>query len=78
MPMPPPKPSAEGARGPQVRREIDQILRALDDLGPTDVDRLAEAVGARYWEPRRFEQAVAYAVADGLAVRDTGGLLNRV
>jgi hypothetical protein len=76
--MPPPKPSVEGARDRQVRHEIRQIVRAVGDLGPVSPDRLAEAVGARYWEDGRFDRAVAYAVTDGVVVRDAEGLLQKL
>jgi hypothetical protein len=78
MPMPPPKPSTEGARDRQSRQEVRQLTRAIADLGPTTPERLADAVGARYWEAGRFEQALAYAVTDGVVVRGTDGMLTTV
>jgi len=73
MPMPPPKSSTEPGPRRRQRREIEQIVRALRDLGPTDEEALAKAVGATYWEPGRFEQAVAAARAGGQVVVDAEG-----
>jgi hypothetical protein len=42
---------------------------ALDERGPTDRDKLAELVGARYWGPGRFRAALREAVGDGRARR---------
>jgi hypothetical protein len=75
MPMPPPKPSTEGRRDRQVFHEMGQLVRAVEDNGPTDPDQLAVLVGAAYWEPRRFDSALAFAVADGLLVRTVDGTL---
>jgi hypothetical protein len=76
MPMPPPKASTEGPRDRQVFHEMGQIVRALQALGPVPKQRLAEVVGAAYWEQDRFERALALAVADGLVYRTTDGLLS--
>lgn len=70
MPMPPPKPATEGPRDRQVFHEMGQIVRALEDSGPCTPDDLANLIGARYWEAGRFDRALAFAVADGLVVRD--------
>lgn len=78
MPMPPPKPSTEGPRDRQVAHEMRKIVRALRALGPTDRDRLAEAVGAAYWEDGTFEKALVYAVTDGLVVKDSADRLSAV
>jgi hypothetical protein len=76
MPMPPPKPSSEGPRDRQVFHEIGQIVRALEHEGPQSPERLAELVGAPYWESRdRFDRALALAVADGLVYRTSDGAL---
>ncbi|GAA2092912.1 hypothetical protein GCM10009841_02100 [Microlunatus panaciterrae] len=72
-PMPPPKPSTETARDRHVFHEMGQILRALKAEGPLTPDELAKAVGAAYWEPHRFDRALAFAVADGLVVRTADG-----
>ncbi|HEV7882382.1 MAG TPA: MFS transporter [Solirubrobacteraceae bacterium] len=50
-------------------REIAEIARALEERGPTDRDRLAELVGARYWGPGRFRAALDEAVDEGRARR---------
>ena len=73
MPMPPPKPSAEGTRDRQVLHEMGQIVRALGAEGPQPPEDLARIVGATYWEKGRFDQALAHAVADGLVYRTTDG-----
>ncbi len=75
MPMPPPKPSTEGNRDRQVAHEMGQIVRALQANGPQPPDRLAELVGAAYWEPGRFDRALAFVVQDGLAHRTSEGTL---
>jgi hypothetical protein len=73
MPMPPPKPTTEGPRDRQVVREMHQIVRALRDRGPVGPEDLATLVGARYWEPGSYDRALAFCVADGLAVRQPDG-----
>jgi len=75
MPMPPPKPSTEGRRDRQVFHEMGQLVRAVEDHGSTDAEQLATLVGAAYWEPNRFDRALAFAVADGLLVRGPNGTL---
>jgi hypothetical protein len=75
MPMPPPKPSTEGRRDRQVFHEMGQLVRAVEQNGPVTQDELATLVGACYWEPGRFERALALALADGLLVRGEGGVL---
>jgi hypothetical protein len=75
MPMPPPKPSTEGKRDRQVFHEMGQVVRALEAEGPCRVDELATLVGAAFWEPDRFDRALAFVVADGLAVQGPDGSL---
>ncbi|HZJ06491.1 MAG TPA: hypothetical protein VFD59_13605 [Nocardioidaceae bacterium] len=75
MPMPPPKASTEGRRDRQVFHEMGQVIRALELEGPQTPERLAEIVGARYWEKDRFDRSLAFAVADGLVVRTAEGTL---
>ena len=65
-PMPPPKPTTEGRRDRQVFHEIGQIVRALEEQGPTRPDELREVVGGRWWEEGRFDRALALAASDGL------------
>jgi hypothetical protein len=46
----------------------DQILsvqRALDEHGTTERQELAGLVGARYWGPGVFREALREAIADG-------------
>ena len=76
MPMPPPKASTEGPRDRHVFHEMGQIVRALEKNGPTAPERLAELIGASYWESGRFDYALALAVADGLAYRGEDGMLH--
>jgi hypothetical protein len=76
MPMPPPKASTEGRRDRQVFHEMGQIVRALEALGPQTPEDLRQHVGAAYWEPNRFDRALAFAVADGLVVRNAEGRLS--
>jgi hypothetical protein len=54
---------------------MGQILRAVERNGPVTVDELEQLVGASYWERDRFERALAFAVADGLVVRNGDGQL---
>jgi len=75
MPMPPPRASTEQKRDRQVFHEMGQIVRALEANGAQPPDRLAELVGAAYWEGGRFERALAFAVQDGLAYQTSEGLL---
>jgi hypothetical protein len=75
MPMPPPKASTEGRRDRQVFHEMGQIVRALEANGPQTPEQLAELVGAAYWEPHRFDRALAFVVQDGLAHRTSDGRL---
>ena len=75
MPMPPPKPSTEGPRDRQVLSEMRQIARAVAENGPIQPEELVTLVGASYWEPQRFERALALALADGLVVRGEKGVL---
>ena len=75
MPMPPPKASTEGPRDRQVSHEIGQIVRALRANGPLAPDQVSAIVGAPYWDDGRYQQALAYAIADGHIVRTSDGLL---
>ena len=76
MPMPPPKASTEGPRDRHVFHEMGQIVRALEATGPVTPERLAEVVGAAFWEQRRFDKALALCLADGLVYRTADGLLS--
>ena len=73
MPMPPPKASTEGPRDRHVHYEIGQLVRALQDRGAQEPDELATLVGAGFWEPSRFDRALAIAVSDGLVTRQGNG-----
>ena len=75
MPMPPPKPSTEGPRDRQVMAEVGQLTRALHTEGSQSPDALSRLVGASYWEPGRYERALAFAIADGHVVRTADGRL---
>ena len=77
-PMPPPKASTEGPRDRHVHYEIGQIVRALQHQGPQAPDELADKLGSAYWEPGRFDRAVALAVSDGLLTRQGDGRLSVV
>jgi hypothetical protein len=76
--MPPPKATTESPRDRQVFHEMGQLVRALEHRGPQTVDDLQQLVGAAYWEGDRFDRALAFAVADGLVVRDPEGRLQAV
>lgn len=45
-------------------REVDAIVRALEQNGPTDRSALARLVGARYWGPGRFRSAIVEALLE--------------
>jgi hypothetical protein len=75
MPMPPPKPTTEGPRDRQVMAEVGQLSRALQTEGPQSSEALSGLVGANYWEPGRYERALAFAIADGHVVRTADGRL---
>ncbi|MDR7303412.1 MFS transporter [Haloactinomyces albus] len=46
-------------------REIGMLVRALSEHGPTNRRELAQLVGARYWGPGKFGQALSIAVDEG-------------
>jgi hypothetical protein len=48
-----------------LEREIDEIVRALDDRGCATRDALEVLVGARYWGPGRFRAALREAMSQG-------------
>jgi hypothetical protein len=75
MPMPPPPAGTAVRRDRHTFHEMGQIVRALEANGPQPPERLAELVGAPYWEHQRFERALALCVSDGLAHRTADGLL---
>ena len=77
-PMPPPKASTEGPRDRHVHHEIGQLVRALQGQGPQPPDQLGALVGAEYWEPGRFDRALALAVSDGLISRQGDGRIAAV
>lgn len=74
MPMPPPKPSTEPAPRRRQRREIEQLVRALGAVGPSDRDTLAGTVGAPYWDPGRFDRALSAALSSGAVITNADGL----
>jgi hypothetical protein len=48
-----------------LEQEIDVLVRALEENGPTDRHELVRLVGARYWGPGRFGAALRAAVEEG-------------
>jgi MFS family permease len=56
-------PAADAER--RLDQEIDRIGRAVDEHGATGRDELAHLVGARYWGPGRFSNALREAAAEG-------------
>ena len=50
-------------------REIEAIVRALEEHGPVDDDELERLVGANYWGPGRFRAALREALEEGRVVR---------
>ncbi len=58
--------SAPAARAERMLdTEIEQIVRAVDQHGPTHRDELARLIGARRWGPGRFSNALQEATAEG-------------
>ncbi len=53
----------------ELDQQIDILARALHEHGPTERQELARLVGARYWGPGRFGQALGAAVDEGRAQR---------
>jgi hypothetical protein len=78
MPMPPPPASSERKRDRHTFHEMGQIVRALEVNGPQEPGRLAELVGAPYWEHDRFERALTFVLNDGLAHETSDGRLAAV
>jgi MFS family permease len=52
-------------------REIDMIVRALEEHGPLDREELNHLVGGRYWGPGRFRAALRAAVQEGRVTRQS-------
>jgi hypothetical protein len=50
-------------------REIELLVGALEELGPTGRDDLAAHLHARAWGPGRFRSALREAVDEGRATR---------
>jgi uncharacterized protein YcaQ len=78
MPMPPPRASTELKGGRRRRAEVDQIVRALRAEGPADNDELARRVAAQYWDKKRYDQSLTWALSQGLINRDADGRLTAV
>lgn len=56
-----------------VAHEVAQITRALRSEGPQSSEDLSDLVGARFWEPGRFERAVLSAISDGWVIQLNDG-----
>jgi MFS family permease len=50
-------------------REIEQLERAIEELGPVDRDALETRVRGTRWGPRRFDAALREVVGDGRVTR---------
>ena len=57
--------SSDPRDGRDLEREIDLIVRALQENGDLDRSALAAAVRARFWGPGRLRLALAEAVRRG-------------
>jgi MFS family permease len=57
------------ARSTDRDREIEIIVRALNERGDSSRKELARTVGGRYWGPGRFQGALREAVAEGRVKR---------
>jgi MFS family permease len=51
-------------------REIETLVRALEQMGAIDRDALARQVGAAGWGPGRFQEALREAVEEGRVSRE--------
>lgn len=56
---------------PALDNEIQSLQRVLDEHGATERGELARLVGARYWGPGVFSEALRKAVAEGRVRRLT-------
>ncbi len=59
----------------EVDREVEHIVRALDEAGPTTMHHLADLVAARRLGPGRFRKALREAVSRGRVVRLRWGVM---
>jgi hypothetical protein len=50
-------------------REVDLIGRVLEDHGELEGNELKKLVGARYWGPGRFREALRAAISEGRVAR---------
>ena len=73
MPMPPPKPTTESRRDRHVGHEIVQEEDADQDSDPQTSEALPRLVGAPYTHDGSAEQAIGYAVSDGLVLQTNDG-----
>jgi MFS family permease len=55
--------------GDDLDREIEILARALEQNGPMERDELERLVGARFWGPGRFRDALREAVREGRVAR---------
>jgi hypothetical protein len=53
----------------ELDREIEELVRLLEEYGPTDMVVLARRVHAPAWGPGRFRNALREAVKEGRAER---------
>jgi hypothetical protein len=62
--------SVSGPHDPvPLDREVDMVDAALRDHGAANRGELRRRVGARYWGPGRFSEALRQAVGEGRAKR---------
>jgi MFS family permease len=61
-----------------VHREMEIIVHALEEHGPTERRALAARVGARYWGPGVFGQALQAALREGRVSRSSRNMLTPV
>ncbi len=66
---------ADVSSGFGLDEHVEAIERALDEHGPTERRELEQLVGARYWGPGVFHDALREAVADGAVQVDHGLLI---
>jgi hypothetical protein len=59
-----------------LEREIQTIATALDEHGSLERHELARLIGARYWGPGVFRDALRQAVAAGAANRSSRSTYN--
>jgi MFS family permease len=59
----------------QLDHEVEAIARALQERGPLEREELRSLIGARYWGPGRFREALETALREGRVKRRSRTIL---